>query len=513
MRVKKDKSKRKSTKLAKGIQKKVSAHNRKEKKLAKKDVTWKSRHPKDIGIPNSFPYKGQLLEEIESTRMKEAEEKELRRERQRELARSRGLNEDQVAEEVAALDAADNSNRLAALMASAQQAAAEYEGEGEDDIEMDVDQEDDEEEEVDFAEELDYSGKYDSAASEGSRKAFDKIFKEVVDASDVILYVLDARNPEGTRSKPVEKEVLSNANKRLIFVMNKIDLVPNDVLKRWKEYLELYFPTVPMCASSSAPNAKTFAHGSMNQITTATNLLQTLKKYAAKSQLKRSINVGIIGYPNVGKSSVINSLLSRHGGNKTSCPVGAQAGVTTSIRRVKIDNKLNILDSPGIVFPSSESKPKSAVDLQAKLILLNAVPPKQIVDPRPAVSLLLKRLARNEEQLNMLNEYYEIPPMIKNPHDEYVTGVLVHVARRMGRLKRGGVADLDGAGSTILTDWRDGRISGWALPPSRTKQLDIHNEEKNDLVEKSSGGDQKQIVTEWATEFSLDGLWDGTFDN
>ena len=65
--------------------------------------------------------------------------------------------------------------------------------------------------------------------------------------------------------------------------------------------------------------------------------------------------MGVIGYPNVGKSSVINALASRFGGRIIACPIGAEADVTTSIREVKLDNKLKILDSPGIVFPSQAS--------------------------------------------------------------------------------------------------------------------------------------------------------------
>ena len=65
MRVKRKKSKRVSTRMREGIKKKVAAHRRKERKLEKKNPTWKSRRPKDIGIPSSFPYKDRILLEIE----------------------------------------------------------------------------------------------------------------------------------------------------------------------------------------------------------------------------------------------------------------------------------------------------------------------------------------------------------------------------------------------------------------------------------------------------------------
>jgi nuclear GTP-binding protein len=197
----------------------------------------------------------------------------------------------------------------------------------------------------------------------------------------------------------------------------------------------------------------------------------------------------------VGKSSVINALTARHGATGKACPVGAQAGVTTSIRKVKVDNKLNILDSPGIVFPSSEKK-RSPVEEQARLVLLNALPPKQIDDPRPAVSLLLKRLGKNEEQNNRLKKYYDMPSMITTPHDSYVSQFLIHVARKMGRLGKAGVPDLTSAAMAVINDWRDGRIAGWAMAPS------------SQPAQSESSTSQPVIVTEWAKEFSLEGLWD-----
>lgn len=514
-KLKKSKSKRGTTRLREGIKKKISAHNKKQKKLAKKDPTWKSRHPKDPGIPSSFPFKEQILEEIEEKRRINLELKaKLREERRQALVQS-GQTDETVIE--AALDQEernDNSNRLAALVESAQAAAKEYEGDSdnEDDDAMEIGEGDsDDEIEIEIEE---------NDSKDSSRKAFDKIFKTVIDRSDIILYVLDSRDPEGTRSRQVEQAVLSKPDKRILFVLNKIDLVPSQVLKQWHSVLRLTFPTLPLAAASAAPNAQTFIHKGLTRPSTASALLQALKAYANKTQLKRAITVGVVGYPNVGKSSVINALLSRHGGTRKACPVGAQAGVTTSIRQVKIDNKLKVLDSPGIVFPSTEgnSKKNNPVDEQSRLILLNALPPKQIDDPIPAVSLLLKRLLKNPELKDRLMVTYELPPLLDTSFNGLVTDFLVHVARKKGRLGKGGIPNIQGAAQAIIIDWRDGRIAGWTLPEQSTTQiLDKQAEEekkKGDLVISASQSDKtedKVIVTEWAQEFSLDGLWDGNF--
>lgn len=494
--------------MREGIKKKISAHNRKQKKLAKKDVTWKSRHPKDPGIPASLPFKDQILEEIEQRRIKEAELKAKRREERRQALLAAGEdNEETIETTLNEEERNDNANRLAALMESAQAAAREYNGSDEEDDDMETDGEDDvlniEIEEKDY--------------NDSSRKAFDKIYKTVVDNSDVILYVLDARDPEGTRSKQVEEAVLSKPDKRILFVINKIDLVPSNVLKQWHSVLKLSFPTLPLAAASAASNAQTFVHKGLTQASTASALLQALKAYSAKSQLKRAITVGVVGYPNVGKSSVINALLSRHGGKKTACPVGNQAGVTTSIRQVKIDSKLKVLDSPGIIFPSAEGKKGSSpVDEQSRLVLLNALPPKQIGDPVPAVSLLLKRLYKNPELKDRLLATYNIPPLLETSFQGLVTDFLVQVARKKGRLGKGGIANIQGAAHAVIVDWRDGRIAGWTTPKEAVTDIlkkQAEDESKNELVlpASESGKEEKKIVTEWAEEFSLEGLWDGNF--
>jgi len=483
--------------MREGIKKKAAAHNRKQKKLAKKDVTWRSKQKKDPGIPASFPYKDKIVSEIEEKKRIEAEDKLRRRAEKRAELQAAGENPEDYIEEDDE-DDEENSNPLAALLESAQQAAKEYEGDDSDDEEVDSDESDLEVVDYEISEAED-----EDNSIEQSRKAYDKIFKKVVEAADVILYVLDARDPEGTRSKKVEQAVLQSQGKRLILILNKVDLIPTDVMNKWLDFLKSSFPTIPLRAAPGASNATSF-NKSLSQTTTSNNLLTALKSYAAKSNLKRSIICGVIGYPNVGKSSIINALTSRHGGSAKACPVGNQAGVTTSLREVKIDGKLKVLDSPGIVFPS-ENKKKSRVDQEAHLALLSALPPKNITDPYPAIVLLLKRLSKSPEMTESVKKFYELPPLPSSDVNEFAKAFLIHVARKRGRLGKGGIPNLTAAGITVLNDWRDGKIIGWTLPKSSKETAN-----DSSITNKSNTQDsveQTTIVSQWSKEFDLDALF------
>ncbi|KAF4306548.1 putative nucleolar gtp-binding protein 2 [Botryosphaeria dothidea] len=517
MKVGKPKSKRVPVRLRHKIEKASAAKQRKARKDAKKKPEWRSKIKKDPGIPNLFPYKDKLLAEIEEKKRLKEEDQVRRREEARARKLEKGKEaasandeedmddledgEDMIDYEASdddAMDEGNSSNPMAALLASARARAAEFEAEREDE-EMDEDDDG-------WTATGDDGSSAPTARKDSSRKAFDKIFKQVVESADVVLYVLDARDPEGTRSKEVERQVMSAAaDKRLILILNKIDLVPPPVLKGWLTHLRRYFPTIPLRASNPAPAAKTFDHKQLTVKGTSEALFKALKSYAQSKQLKRSISVGVIGYPNVGKSSVINALTSRIG-NRQACPTGAEAGVTTSLREVKLDNKLKLLDSPGIVFPSSNSGSKAQkVEEQARLILLNAIPPKEIDDPIPAVDLLVKRLSASEEMFNKLLAVYDLPALMSS--GDITQDFLIHVARKRGRLSRGGVPNLHSAALAVITDWRDGRIQGWMDAPV----LQVANVPAPGAPAPEAGaepvGDQKEIVKEWAAEFKLDGLW------
>ena len=481
----------------------------------KQNPEWRSRLKKDPGIPNLFPYKDKILHEIEEKRrLKEEEYARKREEAKQSKVPVVENNEVSTTQDKEDLETASgdlngisegeehSADPMSALLASARARAVDFEGDdlnegthdGEDDMSMD---------EV----EMQDASAVKTPGFDNSLRAHAKTYKTVLENSDIILYVLDARDPLGTRSREIEQEILTlgDGSKRLLLILNKIDLIPPDVLKRWLAQLRRTLPTIPLRANTPAPNAHIFDHKAFTVRRTTETLLKALKSYAQSKQLKRSTTVGIIGYPNVGKSSVINALKSRLGSSRksgTSCPVGAEAGVTTALREVKLDNKLTLIDSPGIVFPPSSTSSSGVPNLtkrqidEARLVLLSAVPPSSIDDPIPAISLLLDRLSQSSTALNHMMDYYKLSEATLVPQEgDITTDFLVQVARRRGRLGKGGVPNVNAAAKTVLADWRDGRIRGWVEPPSAGA---------GSLADES---EHKEVVQQWSEEFKLEGLW------
>ena len=247
------------------------------------------------------------------------------------------------------------------------------------------------------------------------------------------------------------------------------------MLNRWLVYLRRYFPVLPFHSNSSP----LFNHSDFPQKKVSLLLHNALKSRAA--HLKHNLSVGVIGFPNTGKSSVINALTRRLGqGDKV--VTGAEAGLTRESRQIKLDNAITLIDSPGIVFPNETSD-------QTCLILLNVLPPSAVLDVRPAIDEILRRLG-NAGMLSELSKFYGIHDISLSEYCDNTTDFLVQVARKRGRLGRGGVPLLDSAGRIVLNDWTSGKLKWWCEPPA----------------ENPSTMDEKVVVSEWAEAFDIEAL-------
>ena len=154
------------------------------------------------------------------------------------------------------------------------------------------------------------------------------------------------------------------------------------------------------------------------------NLLNILKNYArvdGDQKAKALITVGVIGFPNVGKSSLINSLK-----RSKAAATGNTPGVTKQMQEIQLDKNIVLLDSPGVVLSTS--------DQADSLILRSAVKVEDVADPLRPIEALLNRIEHEQ-----LLKYYRIGPF------EGVDTFLAQVARKRGFLQQGGIINMDQA--------------------------------------------------------------------
>ncbi|XP_063311001.1 nucleolar GTP-binding protein 2 [Pelobates fuscus] len=262
-----------------------------------------------------------------------------------------------------------------------------------------------------------------------SKRIWGELYK-VIDSSDVIVQVLDSRDPMGTRSPHIEAYLKKEKPwKHLIFVLNKCDLVPTWATKRWVARLSQDYPTLAFHASLT----NSFGKGAF---------IQLLRQFGKLHTDKKQISVGFIGYPNVGKSSVINTLRS-----KKVCNVAPIAGETKVWQYITLMRRIFLIDCPGVVYPSGDS--------ETEVVLKGVVQVEKIKSPEDHISAVLER-AKPE----YIRKTYRIEAW-ENAED-----FLEKLAFRTGKLLKGGEPDCQTVSKMVLNDWQRGRIPYFVKPPN-----------------------------------------------
>jgi hypothetical protein len=255
------------------------------------------------------------------------------------------------------------------------------------------------------------------------RGKYPLIAQKVIQDSDIILEILDARFIQETRNEKFEEEV-KKKKKRIVYVFNKADLIDKSNLKSFSELTPYVF-----VSSTQRKGIKELRN----------RIKIEAKKVEKKSEDYSKIIVGIIGYPNTGKSSLINSLIG-----KSSAGVGSDAGFTKSMQKIKLTQDIVLLDSPGII-PEKEysQQDKEKISNHAKL---GARSYSQVKDPELVIATIIR------DYPGVLEKTYKIN---SNGDSEKL---LEELGKRKGFLKKGGEVNEDTTARLILKDWQIGKI-------------------------------------------------------
>ncbi|CAH8541665.1 unnamed protein product [Schistosoma turkestanicum] len=319
-----------------------------------------------------------------------------------------------------------------------------------------------------------------------SKRLWNELFK-VLDSSDVVLYILDARDPMGTRSPYIEKYLKTEKpHKHFIFIINKVDLVPVWITKRWKAILSEEYPTLIFHADMNKPLGKVALMGLLRQLA------------SLHSKERPQISVGIIGYPNVGKSSIINALR-----NKKVCNVAPLAGETKVWQYVTLMKSIFLIDCPGVVYPDGNT--------EAELVMKGVVRVEYLQQPDLYIRDVLQRV-----KPEFLQTKYNLPPLSsddvqnylhkqstaneannecsKNSNstltqssttpllwNDYPELFLETLARQSGKLLKAGEPDLNTTAKRVLNDFQRGRLPYFVKPPMESEEP-----QKNDVIDEYS---------------------------
>eukprot|EP00928_Gymnodinium_smaydae_P003766 TRINITY_DN11333_c0_g2_i1.p1 TRINITY_DN11333_c0_g2~~TRINITY_DN11333_c0_g2_i1.p1 ORF type:complete len:656 (-),score=200.22 TRINITY_DN11333_c0_g2_i1:67-2034(-) len=272
-----------------------------------------------------------------------------------------------------------------------------------------------------------------------SKRIWGELYK-VLDSSDVIVFVLDARDPMGTRCLALERDIKKNRpGKHIVLLLNKVDLVPTWVSRQWVKVLTKEYPTLAFHASITNPFGKNA-------------LLNLVRQFGNLLKERKHITVGLIGYPNVGKSSVINTMK-----RKKVCKAAPVPGETKVWQYIALTKKIYLLDCPGIV-PMTQQDFES----DSAKVLKGVVRAERIMSPSDYISEVLSRVKKQ-----YLLQRYKLPQDTTWTDSESFLTLLGH---KMGKLQKGGEPDIDVVARIVLYDWQRGRIPYFVEPPFENGQ-------------------------------------------
>lgn len=255
------------------------------------------------------------------------------------------------------------------------------------------------------------------------RQSVSSIIDLVLKSSDIILEVLDSRFIEKTRNPELEKKV-KRSGKPLIYVFNKADLVNLEDIEKNQELQDMN-PRVFLSSKEGEKRGKEL-------------LMEIIEKEAKKIGFE-TINIGVIGYPNTGKSSMINFLTGRKVSRTSS-----EAGYTRGAQKIKIADGIYLIDTPGII--PLEENTYGNPELMAKHAQIGGVTWDKTRDPE----MIINRIVR--EYPGVLEKHYEVDAK----GDSEI--LIEELGKKFHYMKKGNQIDETRTAKQILKEWQQGKI-------------------------------------------------------
>ena len=259
--------------------------------------------------------------------------------------------------------------------------------------------------------------------------------KENIDLIDIVFEVIDSRIPLSSKNKDVDAMI---KNKPRILIMTKYDLCDVEQTKKWKEHYEELGYKVVTVDLINKPNLQPIFEET-------TKLLKELnEKRVAKSLKERKARALILGIPNVGKSTLINRLVG-----KKATSVGNKPGITKNLEWIRINNQIELLDTPGILWPRLDNQ-----TIALNLASMTAIK-EEILDLEEVSIYIINTMLKLYS--NQIKERYNLDIESSNEEDLDIVEILDKIGKKIGAI-RNNETDYEKVYVTILKDLREGYL-------------------------------------------------------
>ena len=268
---------------------------------------------------------------------------------------------------------------------------------------------------------------------------------------DIVIEILDARVPLASQNPDI-KDVIKN--KKKIIVLNKADLADNNSTNKWIEY---YAKKGIKAVAVEANTSK----GIKDVIEAIKEKYSEIKeKYAQKGRIGKAIRVMVVGIPNVGKSTFINSIAKRN-----TAKVGNKPGVTKQKQWIKVTNDIELMDTPGMLWPKFKDNEQGVHLAFVGTIGENSVDKEEIA--YYLLDYLIKNYPRKlEDRFNVkvhkTGNEQDVEASISDEESKKETKetmeVLEEIARKRGALLSGGNINMQKISDIILNEFQSGKL-------------------------------------------------------